>query len=247
MLIESGLPCEDCGSSDALSKYDNGTYCFSCCTNHRDVSKEGHAFALDRLYLPTNNFMGYNKLMPLAYDTKCHMFLMERHFTKEQIWFYQIKQTADDRFIGLPSQDYSAEYTEIRAIDENASWKYLTIGNKTKYYKGRCVLGESCSINPYIVLVEDILSAMRVGWDHACIALRGTKLSEESLLYLVSLSRKSKILLWLDNDEAGQRGVDKIKQKLAWIDFDIRTITTDKDPKWYTNNEINSIINSKLE
>ena len=29
-LRKSGQPCPDCGSSDALSIYDNGTYCFSC-------------------------------------------------------------------------------------------------------------------------------------------------------------------------------------------------------------------------
>jgi len=30
-LVESHLPCDDCGSSDALSKYSDGhTYCFSC-------------------------------------------------------------------------------------------------------------------------------------------------------------------------------------------------------------------------
>lgn len=30
MLLRSGLPCPDCGSSDALAEYTNGTYCFSC-------------------------------------------------------------------------------------------------------------------------------------------------------------------------------------------------------------------------
>ena len=30
MLLRSKQPCPDCGSSDALAVYDNGTHCFSC-------------------------------------------------------------------------------------------------------------------------------------------------------------------------------------------------------------------------
>ena len=34
-ITRSKLPCEDCGSSDALTEYDDGhTYCFSCQTHH---------------------------------------------------------------------------------------------------------------------------------------------------------------------------------------------------------------------
>jgi twinkle protein len=38
-LVKAHLPCPDCGSSDALSQYDDHTYCFSCSkrTNHLDA------------------------------------------------------------------------------------------------------------------------------------------------------------------------------------------------------------------
>ena len=29
-IVEAHLPCEDCGSSNALSLYQDHTYCFSC-------------------------------------------------------------------------------------------------------------------------------------------------------------------------------------------------------------------------
>ena len=36
-VVRSHLPCDDCGSSDALSVYDNGsTHCFSCGSSTRD-------------------------------------------------------------------------------------------------------------------------------------------------------------------------------------------------------------------
>jgi len=37
-LIKAHEPCPDCGSSDALSVYDNGTHCFSCNKSTRDPS-----------------------------------------------------------------------------------------------------------------------------------------------------------------------------------------------------------------
>lgn len=36
MTKRTHLPCPDCGSSDALTVYDNGTHCFSCGTTNRD-------------------------------------------------------------------------------------------------------------------------------------------------------------------------------------------------------------------
>ena len=40
-LVRAHLPCEDCGSSDALSQYDDGsTYCFSCSTYRHNKTKE---------------------------------------------------------------------------------------------------------------------------------------------------------------------------------------------------------------
>lgn len=40
-LVRAHLPCEDCGSHDALSTYDDGSsYCFSCSTYRKDNVKE---------------------------------------------------------------------------------------------------------------------------------------------------------------------------------------------------------------
>lgn len=44
-LLESGLPCPDCNSSDALAKYSDGhTYCFSC-QKHRRPNRQEHEAA----------------------------------------------------------------------------------------------------------------------------------------------------------------------------------------------------------
>ena len=43
-LLESKLPCPDCGSSDALHLYENGSHCFSCgktsITNKKDKENQ---------------------------------------------------------------------------------------------------------------------------------------------------------------------------------------------------------------
>lgn len=42
VLIKAHQPCEDCGSSDALAVYDNGTHCFSCDAHHYTKTKKVH-------------------------------------------------------------------------------------------------------------------------------------------------------------------------------------------------------------
>lgn len=41
-IVRTHLPCPDCGSSDALTEYTDGTYCFSCETYHKKDEVEQH-------------------------------------------------------------------------------------------------------------------------------------------------------------------------------------------------------------
>lgn len=41
-IVRTHLPCPDCGSSDALTEYTDGTYCFSCETYHKKDGVEQH-------------------------------------------------------------------------------------------------------------------------------------------------------------------------------------------------------------
>src|SRR5215467_15735352 len=67
-LTEAHLPCEDCGSSDALSKYSDGhSFCFSCNTYHGNnvASNDNGIYTYE--YLP---WRGVTKETMQFYDVK---------------------------------------------------------------------------------------------------------------------------------------------------------------------------------
>jgi len=46
-LIRSHQPCPDCGSSDALAVYDDGTHCFSCGATKKTTDGDLDDLAMD--------------------------------------------------------------------------------------------------------------------------------------------------------------------------------------------------------
>lgn len=90
-----------------------------------------------------------------------------------------------------------------------------------------------------LVLVEDPISAMRVSDVCDCMALCGTKTYKNSLDF-IGLKYYSMVILWLDSDLAGMRGVlYNVPNIRTWFpQTPIRSITTDHDPKGYTTERI---------
>lgn len=90
------------------------------------------------------------------------------------------------------------------------------------------------------VLTEDILSAVRVGRNvqHCCAAM-GTSLDARQLATVTQQGvRNAPIALWLDPDKAGQKAVARIRRTLQLLGREVRVIRSDKDPKYYSNDEI---------
>ncbi len=94
-----------------------------------------------------------------------------------------------------------------------------------------------------VVVVEDILSAIRVGTTFPCIALRGTSCNTSKLDQL----RKSadSFIVWLDGDRPGINAAKKLGNKLTWVGK-VCYIRTKEDPKAYSNEEIQEMIDEVL-
>jgi hypothetical protein len=89
---------------------------------------------------------------------------------------------------------------------------------------------------PDCVLVEDILSAVRVGRFVRCaVALLGTSLSGA---WARNAHVHTKISVWLDPDKAGKKGAQAISKSLGLEGYGVKIIRSDKDPKYYSNREI---------
>lgn len=228
MLIRSGLPCNNCGSSDALAQYDNGNYCFSCGESTR---KRNLRQVATKLATTSHNLLAK---FPVEKGSEAWKFLKERHFTEEQIYYYNIWQSEYGDQVYFLGDDF----VEIRFLLKDSYIKYMSQGNKDNPFIGRKSPEKS------LIIVEDILSCMRVGWNYPCLALRGTKLNHSTIKWITSATI-SHITLWLDDDLAGQEAVKKIIQQLNWTGIKIETLCTKKDPKMYTDKQIDGILNDR--
>jgi hypothetical protein len=116
--------------------------------------------------------------------------------------------------------------------------KYITQGFKTGFFK---VFPNPS--NNILVLVEDYLSAIRVSHSFSSIPLHGTFAPRELILKL--LPQRPILRFWLDRD-AADKAITQTNKVLQFLP-DCGTIITEKDPKCYTNEEINDIVSLTLK
>ena len=90
-----------------------------------------------------------------------------------------------------------------------------------------------------VALVEDLISAHKVGQVTTAIPLFGTRIHPCHLYYLRSSGRP--IRLWLDKDQEGT-----VTKTASWLqmmtDSKVDVLITDKDPKAYTTEQIGKLL-----
>ena len=89
-----------------------------------------------------------------------------------------------------------------------------------------------------LVLVEDVVSAIRVGHTVACAPLFGSHLSVKNALRYNILYPE--LVLWLDKDK--EKYSMSCAHQLQMLGLHCISITTDKDPKEYSDKEIREIL-----
>ena len=89
-----------------------------------------------------------------------------------------------------------------------------------------------------VVVVEDIISAIRVSYTADAYAMLSTHVPEDLVL---RLSKKYQaILLWLDPDKSKE--IVALARRFRAFGINARSILTNKDPKYYTNKQIRRFI-----
>jgi hypothetical protein len=92
--------------------------------------------------------------------------------------------------------------------------------------------------NDTITVVEDILSAIRVGTITPTASLLGTKITTAQANRLAKFRH---VRTWLDNDRAGIQGAYKVRRCCGLV-CEVSDVRTDLDPKCYSNDEIREIL-----
>ncbi|ANU79089.1 hypothetical protein Andromeda_14 [Pseudomonas phage Andromeda] len=92
-----------------------------------------------------------------------------------------------------------------------------------------------------IVLVEDLLSAYKIG-TAGCksLCLMGTKLLPIARAYLIK--NPQPVGIWLDPDGPGRNAAAEIKNQLLMFGIESFDICTERDPKFHSKSEIRNVI-----
>ncbi len=255
-LIQHGLNCEDCNSSDALAEYENGTYCFSCrALRFKKAPKSRLDTAIEEMADELRQVKALALPKDFTLDLPQHAvkYLKKYHITKKLQTLYNIGWSENcyiysqrkKKMVNMggrliyPGYDKGdLKYFEARSLDHDSFCKYITVGGKKDLFftgnKG----------TKLVILVEDILSAIRVGQVNPAIALRGTSMNLDKLLQVAKLGENFGV--WLDSDVPGQDAASNIRNKLKWYGKVCNIVTT-KDPKCYTTKEIKQHLKDQLK
>jgi hypothetical protein len=243
VLISRGNPCPKCNSSDAYAEYTDNYFCFSCKYSLPKKSKSSWAeknientIDLDIIELPIANEMPDNVLA----------YLYKLHFTNDLIKKSRLQWTENCRIYSTRLKEYinmgsrlvipyyendKLIWWEAKTFDKTQKLKYITCGTKKLGYQ---ILNSN--IESSLVLVEDSLSAIRVGESNPVISLCGTNLSDD-LFVKISKLGYTKFIVWLDSDDPGFAAALKMRKRLNLLGESI-IVQTKKDPKAYSDNDI---------
>lgn len=194
-LEQAGLPCPDCGSSDALAKYRNGTYCFSCgAATTGDVPD----------VTPKGSSRAWIQAEPKA--------LKKRGISQEtcRIWGYGIGEDEQGRSIQVASfRDRKGKLVrqKLRYPDK----KFQVIGD------GKCLYGAHLwrDAGRRIVVTEGEIDALSVSqaqgnkWPVVSLPDGAQSARKALAAELEWLEGFEEVVLMFDADEPGQKAAEQ--------------------------------------
>lgn len=167
-------------------------------------------------------------------------------------WLY--KYDLDDYEIDTMRCCYSPSMNRlilpIYKDDQLVYWQGRNLGvcdkKNPKYINSKKKKGEDCYFNmcdntgmtDTICIVEDIISAVKVGRACDSIALLGSYIPMNLIRYIVHYDQ---ILIWLDYDKQ-KESIQFSKRLRELTGKDIRCIITEQDPKMYSTEEIEKYV-----
>lgn len=135
--------------------------------------------------------------------------------------------------LGTPLAGSVGRYVGPVGTDEKPKWRAR--GDIHKH----CEV-VSPSLGPVVVLVEDLVSAHKVGQVTTAIPLFGVQTHPAHFYYLLRDTRP--VVLWLDKDQEGRSIMHKAIGIQAVLNRPVLTQTTDKDPKDLSIEKIKNLL-----
>lgn len=138
-----------------------------------------------------------------------------------------------DRIVLPVYEEEELTALQMRAVDKWIKPKYL---NPHGPKVSSAVFQSHTDNNGITVVVEDILSAIKVGKVAHTTSILGTNMTDARAMKIAKQNHTA--ILWLDNDKAGHNGrVDAVRQ-LQMQGLEVYTVQSERDPKKYNTDEI---------
>lgn len=216
------IPCEDCGSSDALTDYGDHTHCFSCGAHkNNSLDKEvnsWYSIPKESLRSPLRNSyctptITYNNSYTETYKgTYTLQYVNTRGISTDTMRFYGVQcKVSDD---GEPLQwhfPYGPEATKFRMVEKKdfkseGDMKKFPLFGMDKFTAGSA---KAITITEGEFDAMSVFQMMDSKWP--CVSVRGSGSAkgdcQDAFKYLNSFDR---IYLAFDADEPGQKAVKEV-------------------------------------
>lgn len=239
------IPCSKCGTDDKSLLVNHGNkaynaYCFRCGQNPFQMKGEQSLAELKRIKELNHN--AYTQKLsalelPSDYTTEIplqgRLWLYKGSITESTWKTYGIGYSEKLQRVVLPVYNsiHKLVWYQCRAIHNGQSPKYIQPSSNRETILFQSLNSGNCK---RAIVVEDILSAIRVGKQQMAYSLLGTKITTAQANYL---SKYSRVTTWLDPDKAGTKGAYNIRKALQLV-TKVDNIVTDKDPKCLSDKEI---------
>lgn len=171
---------------------------------------------------------------------------------KDMLWFLQYgidPELARSYGIGYSDEldrvvlpvrglDGKLDAVQMRSTDPNVRPKYLNpFGPKVS-----AAVFMSGPPTGVTVVVEDILSAIKIGKITHATSILGTALTDERAEKIAKHNHTA--VVWTDNDRAGQKGRLKATRQLLLLGMDVYRVRSPDDPKTYNLEDIEEHLRS---
>lgn len=158
---------------------------------------------------------------------------------------YSIGYSARLRRVVMPVYDSedTLKWYQCRALLDGQKPKYLQPSGDKHSVVFQSKLRETEHTTSTVIVVEDIMSAIRVGDVCNSVSLLGTKATTAQINHL---SKYDRVITWLDSDKAGKRGSTAIRQACGIL-TETANIVTEHDPKFYSKQQVKEILCQHLK
>ena len=218
--------CDKCGSSDANAEYSDSFYCFSCST----YKSKG---------------LSLSRFKPLKTDRVCNGITLQKELPSNAVkWLLGYGLTLSEMAQFNYSNKRVGKYGEMAC-------SLLVLYSDSNYYVARN-LGKgikyiTSGVKPVIkygnnpdtcIIVEDIISAVKVGRQFSAIPMLGSIPCKHTASHLEGFKN---VFLWQDRDLA-VKSLKTARNLSEILGKTVRVIIKPLDPKEYNDFEIKSFI-----